>query len=260
MNVNSPIYAWFAPFLTGFKLTYVSATALTLSAGIATDSSDNVGSNVIKLDADVTLSFAKNGYNGLDRGTVAANTFYKVYAIGSSAHPAVSANDQVVVENKYPAGGLLSTSATPSLPFGYDMYRYVGTVLTDGSGNLLKFAQTGADLDRTMWYDTAIVVLTGGNAASNTLIGLSAAVPAPYLKVMVEVSFIPSTASGKVWLQPYGSTANGGYAIITGQSSGVEVTENGDLPCSSNSGAPAIQYRVLGSSVLLSVNGYVDEL
>lgn len=79
---------------------------------------------------------------GLDTGSIAANTWYHVWLIQRS--------DTGVVD------ALSSTSATsPTMPANYDRKRRIGSVLTDGSANIIPFKQTG---DYFQW-DLASVIL-----------------------------------------------------------------------------------------------------
>ena len=67
---------------------------------------------------------------GLDTGTVAADTFYYLFAI---YNPTTQTSD-----------ALFSASKTsPTLPSGYTKKKYVGCVLTDGLGNIVGFRQVG---------------------------------------------------------------------------------------------------------------------
>lgn len=68
---------------------------------------------------------------GLDTGTVAADTFYYLFAI---YNPTTQTSD-----------ALFSASKTsPTLPSEYTKKKYVGCVLTNGSANLVGFRQVGA--------------------------------------------------------------------------------------------------------------------
>lgn len=67
---------------------------------------------------------------GLDTGTVAADTFYYLFAI---YNPTTQTGD-----------ALFSASKTsPTLPSGYTKKKYVGCVLTNGSANIVGFRQIG---------------------------------------------------------------------------------------------------------------------
>ena len=120
---NTPIVNAGLKYANGLQLAWASDETITIAAGAARDSSNT---NDIVLDASVTVSNIVSGANGLDTGSVAANTMYAVYLIGDSTGYESTA-------------GLLSTDASsPNLPGGYDMYRRIGWVLTDAtSDNLL---------------------------------------------------------------------------------------------------------------------------
>lgn len=58
----------------------------------------------------------------------ANNTWYRVFILGGSG---------------VTAQGTITTSATPTLPAGYTLYRRIGWIHTDGSGNIFAFVQNG---------------------------------------------------------------------------------------------------------------------
>jgi len=71
-----------------------------------------------------------NGNGGLDTGSKAASTTYHVHAIRRNSDGAFDA--------------LFSTSATsPVMPTGWTRVQRLGAVLTDGSGNIRPFIQSG---------------------------------------------------------------------------------------------------------------------
>ncbi|MEM8813415.1 MAG: hypothetical protein AAGF59_12415 [Pseudomonadota bacterium] len=73
-----------------------------------------------------------DGNGGLDVGSVTADTWYHVFLIKRT--------DSGVVDALY------STSATsPTLPASYTRKRRIGSVLADGSGNIIAFIQNGDD-------------------------------------------------------------------------------------------------------------------
>lgn len=109
--------------------TPATQVALTADAVIAQNAS---GGTVRLTTVSVTISTASTGANGLDSGTVAASTFYSVWAIYNAGSATTA--------------GLLSTSATsPTLPSGYAYQARLGWVLTDGSANLWRFIQLNMD-------------------------------------------------------------------------------------------------------------------
>lgn len=262
VNIQTPVYAWETPYITGLGLTYVGTTSFIIGAGSCTDST---ASNVITLETPVTISSAVKGAGGLDNGTLAASTLYYVYGIGNSAsyNPSLNTNNEDGTQtNPYPGNGIFSLnppSTGPSLPANYDMYRYAGAIVTDSSSNFLSFVQTQANSSRTMWYDVAISALSGGTSATYANVSLANMVPSAGLEVLMLTAVTPTGAGNSVNLVPYGSTATVGYAVLTGSVASVVATEVLRLPSGSLLSVPYIKYKVTGA-VSLGVTGYIDQL
>lgn len=84
---------------------------------------------------------------GLDTGTVAADTFYYLFAI---YNPTTQTGD-----------ALFSASKTsPTLPSGYTKKKYVGCVLTNGSANIVGFRQVG----NRFYYSSQFFDIPSGTA------------------------------------------------------------------------------------------------
>lgn len=82
---------------------------------------------------------AGSGAGGLDAGVVAADTWYHIFVIQNTVTNAVDV--------------LFSTSVSaPTLPTDYTRKRRIGSVLTDGSANIIGFTQVGDD-----WFWTDVV-------------------------------------------------------------------------------------------------------
>jgi hypothetical protein len=237
-------------YLQDCFLTWLSTTEISISAGQARNSS-NV--NDIFVSTACTVFTTVSGAGGLDTGTIAASTLYDVYVIGSS------------LNNTLYAGLLSLYSATPNivLPNGYDMYRRVGTVLTDGASHILKFVQSsGNNLTRTMWYDAPIQVLNAGTqAVAFAAVDLSASVPAAPIptNVYMQAVFYPNAASDTACITPHGATNTSGYALITGQVTHVNISPLITVPCDS---AAKVQYLLSTASATLTLNlvAYDDAL
>lgn len=80
-----------------------------------------------RLDASWT---AGTNQGGLDTGTKQANTWYHCYAI---YNPTTQVSDFIFSAN----------ATNPTLPSGFTKYKYLGSVLTNVSGNIIAFRQTG---------------------------------------------------------------------------------------------------------------------
>lgn len=95
---------------------------------------DIVLASIITKQIDAVWSVG-NDAGGLDTGSVAIDTWYHLFAIKRT--------DTDVVDV------LFSTSSTsPTMPTNYDKKRRIGSVLTDGSANIIAFLQQG---DEFLW-------------------------------------------------------------------------------------------------------------
>lgn len=246
MSIGIPVVNAGELYVDGLELSWTADETVAIAAGSARDSS-NV--NDIVLDAAVSVSNIVSGANGLDDGAVAADTFYAVYAIGSSYG---------VVE----AAGLLSlaSNAEPTLPQDYDMYRRVGWVLTDATSDNLLFGQYGSGRERAYYYDVAISELSGGAATSLTPIDIATSVPPIATQTFCKVTYTPNAATDVAQFGSYGGVSATG---ITQFGCGVAGAQVGMLilPCQLNSGAPTITYLVTaGDTLNVDVIGYNDYL
>lgn len=233
-------------YVDGLELSWASDETLTIQAGAARNSTDG---NDIEVAASLTLSNIVAGVNGLDTGTVASDTMYAVYAIGSSYGVVASAS-------------LLSlaSSAAPTLPSDYDMYRRIGWALTDGTSDFLMFYQYGADTTRQYFYDVGISELAAGSSATYADVDLATSVPPIATTVIMDIDYTPAGASDVAEFLPFGSSATNGVVRFN---CGVAAAQIGtvSLPGALNGAVPTIQYKVVaGGSLTLLTMGYYDYL
>lgn len=265
MAISTPITNARQYYINGLQLAYLTATTMTVSAGKCTNSTNlndisvglplNVAATQTGTEpvADgtgaVTINTAANGVAGLDTGTMANDTFYAVYAIGDS----YGAN---------PGSAMISANLTsPLLPAGYDMYFRIGFIKTNGSAQILPFRQDGSGLDRWMWYDAAIATdITAGASATFAAVDCSDGIPAntPTMANFLCL-FTPTAAEDTLELRPGASSATDGYARASGAVAGVVETVNMICPTDSPN-TDAIDYKVTGSAVAISVAAYLDQL
>ncbi len=263
MAISTPITNARQYYINGLKLAYASATTMTVSAGRCSNSTNvndiSVGlplnvaatqTGVLPVDAGtgaVTINTAATGAAGLDTGAMANDTFYAVYAIGDSY-------------GNNPGSALISADlSSPLLPAGYDMFFRIGYVKTNGSAQILPFRQDGCGLDRWMWYDAPIATdVTSGSSATYAAVDCSASLPAATpTMVNFYCVFTPTGTNDKLVLAPGTSTSTLGYATLAG--TGAAVT--GNLVCPTDAPATdAIDYKVTGSAVAISVQAYLDQL
>jgi hypothetical protein len=244
MSVNLPIVN--APYLgvDGLQIAIVDDETATIQAGRARNSSNE---NDIILTAAVTVSNLVNGINGLDTGTVAASTLYSLYLVGDSSLN----NDPGVV---------LSLSASqPLLPVGYDMYRKIGYLRTDGTSDFLLGYWSGSSNERIFMYDAPIATaVTAGASTTDAAVSLATFVPAVAgLPVYMFFDLTPAAASRILTLKPYGAV--GAPWTVTSQVTAVHMTGVALVQAQLLVGVPNIEYIWSaggGDAVALSVAGY----
>jgi hypothetical protein len=266
MTISTPVVNAGNQYINGLRMAYASATTFTVSQGLCRNST-NVNDIIVGLPLNVaatqtgelpvdagsgivTVDITTHGAGGLDNGTIAASTFYAVHAIGDS----FGNNEGSVV---------ISTSVTdPLLPAGYDMFRRIGFIKTDGSTHVLAFRQEGVSVDRWMWWDVAIATsITSGSSATFATVDCSAGIPAMGVNSDAKflVAFTPTAAADKLELRPGLSSATNGYARLSGDVAAVAVTDIMECPIDTPY-TDAIDYLVTGSAVAISVAAYMDQL
>lgn len=265
MAISTPVVNARQYYINGLKLTYLTGTTMSVSAGRCSNSTNandiSVGlplnvaatqTGTLPVDAGtgaVTINTAANGAGGLDTGSMANSTFYAVYAIG----------DSYGIE---PGSAVISADLTsPLLPAGYDMSFRIGFIKSSGAAAILPFRQDGCGLDRWMWYDAAIATsVTAGASATFAPVDASAGLPvATPTDVRWLCTFTPTAAADKLVLVPGTSTATLGYASASGSVAAVANTVV--LVCPTDSPVTdAIDYKVTGSAVAISVAAYLDQL
>jgi hypothetical protein len=231
-------------YITGLKLSYSSTTAVGVTAGQCRNST-NV--NDIVVSSALTIDGANNGANGLDQGALANSTLYSIYAIGDST------------QNNDPAGILSTDASTPLLPYGYDMFRLIGHMKTDGSADVLPFVQTGDGATRRITYDTLIQVLNAGNATFFTNVDCSASVPATAKAVVLQAAYTPATAgTNQLKLRCDGSSSTNGSVQANGTVNSVVAQSQLFVPVA----AGIFEYLVTNASDAATINlsSYDDEL
>lgn len=136
----------------------------------------STGESYLAKNVNVSPQIISSGANGLDAGSVAANTWYYLYLI----------SDGTLVK------GLFSLSATaPILPSGYTYFTRIGAVRAGASGYLLQTLQYGSRVQ--------YVVTTGSNTPNLPIIaqgalGVYSSTTPTYVAASVS-SFVPPTAN-----------------------------------------------------------------
>lgn len=222
-----------------------------------------------------TLNPAVNGRNGLDVGTIAIDTLYAVYAIAASGEQS-SKNTNLIQP-----GVLLSTNfSTPTLPYGYDMYRRIGTVLTaHAAARFVYFAQRGNGAQRDTWYNVPFTVLSGATGAgtdaltsfnlTSTAAGTANVVPITASKAYILSALTADAGGTRTAVYAANNTvtiANAATAgmVITSSPASTVTSASLIIPISSTAGImPMKAYYALSNtsaSLSVSVQGFLDLL
>lgn len=126
-------------YLAGLQMsTAGSSSTISISAGVAADSTNAVMMSLASAMSKTTSAWASGSGNGaLDTGTIAASTWYHAHLIFNGTTVDV----------------LASLSATaPTLPSGYTRSRRIGSMKTDASSHWVGFSQNG---DEFLWSTSA---------------------------------------------------------------------------------------------------------
>lgn len=241
--VNIPIVN--APYLDvdGLEIAIASTTTATVLAGRARNSTNE---NDIIMESTATLNAAETGINGLDTGALANATLYSLFVVGDST-------------NTNPSGLVLSLSATaPLMPVGYDMFRRIGYLRTDGSAHFLAGYWTGKANDRTFVYDVPIATaVTAGSSATYAAVTLTTFVPSVQNTLAkIELNWTANAAGDTMAMQPFSAVGDTLKYIagVAGASAHTLIREY--VQAQLDSGAPKINYKVSAGAVAINVAGY----
>ncbi|MHB8603606.1 MAG: hypothetical protein ACYC9R_13310, partial [Nitrosotalea sp.] len=182
-------------YATGCQLSWLSNTTLSVAAGQVRDSTnafDMLIGNYLgqtnpsaSLNVATTLNAAVNGLNGLDTGSLAANSLLYIYMI---ADPTGFKSTGVIASLNAPSVG-------PLMPFGYGLYRRVGQAVTDGSSHFRLFWQSGMMQSRLYEYDAPVAVVSATGSTSATAVAINTLVPSINpIGVNFTASLTPATA------------------------------------------------------------------
>lgn len=201
---------------------------------------DGAGEYLTTRNWNSTITITSAGAGGLDTGAVAASTWYHAFAITKDD------GTKALIAS-------LSLS-TPTLPFGYTKWAYLGPFITDGTAN--KYPISYIQLDSFWQYKTA--------AASNLISlptmasGVQGSPPAT-LSAIATGAFVPPNAK-KISVFA-GDTSTAGGQIIIAPNSTYRYVYNSGLPANVapyqfNPSGTAGFGTVSGELVLESTNIY----
>lgn len=245
MSQLDPIVNQPALYINGLLLSNDATTPntkLDVAPGVCRDSNNlidiNLGnylglSGIGTANSVTVINFAVNGLNGLDTGSIAASTFYYVFAVADSS-------------GKNVPGAIASLSASaPTLPFGYDSIRLIGAAKTDGSSHLLAYYTSGSGSTKYFQWDApiAVTVTASGTSASYSAMDLSVGVPASaFGRASIKWKWTNNAASDTLNFTPSGAT--GDFETFIGQVAGVAMEDNFVVLPLVVSSVPKLSYKV----------------
>ena len=237
-----PIVNQSFPYVSGLSMQRASVTTLSFTPGYCRDSNNIID---LQLTSAITCNAAVNGVNGLDSGSLANTTWYYGFIIGDSKGIKTTAT-------------LLSTSKTaPTLPAGYDSFRWVGVALTSGAAQFNDYLTKDDGLTRRTIWTSAITALSGGSATTITTVAMTSGVP-PLSDVMAlcQVLFTPNAAGNSVSFN-YGGATNADINLSGVVASQIQQAQL-ELPIQLVSNVPEIVYinSAASCSTTLTVKGF----
>ena len=167
-------------YIDGLKMQWVSATALTVSSGAAYVLS--LG-RVIRANAAIALT-------GL---VLTPITWYHVYLYSNAGVPAI---EVVPTSPAAPYNGVARTKTSDT------SRRYIGSVLTDSTSNLMNFDHCVSECAVHYKYNInngGLHVLSGGAALTSTLINFSGVVPVSGMRCF---AYVENTGNDIAYIGP----------------------------------------------------------
>jgi hypothetical protein len=256
MSDFSPVANAPSLFVNGFQYAVTGNTTITVTAG-SCRSFDN-SEDIIVTAPLTTINATHRGLNGLDSGSLAANSVYALYVLSDTA-------------NLVAPGFILSLSQVnlPFLPPIFNTMRRIAWFSTDSDSHFRPINVCGLGNVRTVDFQTPVSVLSAGTATSLTEVVLSTALPNIQMPVIFQAGF---TNAGYDATMGAGNTASFN-SFGTGTPS-LTLTSNTPYLATyqfemvngvDSTPAPSIWYEVAvvtdgTPSLDLAINGYVDYL
>jgi hypothetical protein len=216
-----------AGIFSNLKGVWVSNTTATWTANSIT-----IGALTPLSSYSKTLNMAVSGLGGLDTGSIAASTWYAVYATFNTT----SAAQNIIASASFSA---------PTLAGPY-LTTLVGAILTDGNSHIIGFVQHDADFQ----FTTPLLVTSG---AQGTWSNTGALTP---ISISVSTFTAPNAATFKGYHQGAYNGGSSSYALC-GPNNGFGTNEGTSPPYPACiDGAVSISGRTLFEFQLESSNIY----
>lgn len=238
-------------FINGFEVSVTATASTTLIVNQGDSQGD--GKNMrIGSNSQFNVDLSTLGALGLDTGTIAADTWYYVFVIVDRDTGTVSA--------------LASASQTPTLPSGYDGWRRIGTVRSNGSSQLYRqtmLNEGGGNRWVIYHEDTStgdFVIYNDQNLSTSPTWDsgdCSAVVPPTALQVKAYVGYDNAGGAATVFYRTYTNQQMTLLQTRTGTAAGISMIC--ELPCQFQSVSFTSSASV-DEDFDFQVQGYMDNL
>lgn len=221
-----------AGYIDGLNMVWNSATSISVTSGACYIQGSSA---VISFPSTLTLSSL----------SLTASTFYHVYGYLNAGTPAIE------LVTTAPAAAYSGTACAKT---GDTSRRYLGSVLTDSSGNIVPFQHSSNRISYLDGYGSApYSVLSAGSATSSTSVSLSS-----YIPITANVAQLLYLNGSGITFNIQASTGSYVFAsfssLISGGRPGSNLQSVFDCPCPSQE--VAYFYSASGGSLNLNVIGY----
>ena len=199
-------------YINGLVPYYIDATHLGVTPGQTRNSTDV---NDIEIPDGAILNTALVGViNGVQAAISSYQAFWTLYAVGDSS--------------KYNPSGVFAVPASAtsiSLPFGYDMIRYIGDFFIDGSNSIVNFSVVGNGNYRTLWYADERGGVTNQHATTFTNLSLAGTLPPcrdnEPKTAIINVNFTPNSAGNTMYFSPLSASPSDTQCYFSSPVAGV---------------------------------------
>ncbi len=233
-------------YIDGLLLSQASTTTIGIAAGVAKDKTNAVSMAVTTAWTKSTGAWAAGSTSGgLDTGSIAASTWYKVFIIAKTD----GTTDFIFTTAAVATG--------PAMPSGYTYFRYIGSVRTDASSHFLAFTQVGDKFIWTTIFGETISV--NATFTQQTLTGVPAGV-----SVTAALVFSVSNVTYNVALGILSGLASSGNTLAAGlyvlESLASVNIGNGTIMVQTDTGQHIYTAvtTTSGTSITMCVHWYID--
>jgi len=249
---NSTTARGFTYIPSPITIAFNSVTSISFSAGnfnFSDGSGQAIATAMTKTLQSSGSWAAGTGQNGLDTGAKSNSTWYHCYAIY---------NPTTLVSDFLFSTGAITPTALPS---GYTKFKRVGSIKTDGSGNILGFFQNGT------YFFLKIPVLDFSGTSTTTLTAVTLSTPLGTKTIAILSATINASAGSTRSLRIFSGDAsdqavsascwNGVYLASSGTTTDI-ITGSGNVFVPTSTSSQVFHETSASASVAILTQGWID--